>query len=165
VQELERELAKIRYERHLQGAIDRSRAVIDFALLGLRTLTIINGGALIGLITFLGHVEIARHAQPVPLWWAYALFVVGLFLSFGAILGAYLAQNYFNWNEMAEAERSGLQTLGRDTKEAYEDSAKHWQNGGKARGFAIACAVGSALAFVAGAFLSLAALASTTGHI
>lgn len=161
-QQLQRELAKIRYERHLHGAIDRSRAVIDFALLGLRGLTIINGGALIGLVTFLGHVESARHAQAVPLWWAYALFVFGLFLSFIAILGSYLAQTYFNWNEMSEAERAGLQALGRDYGEDDgKNSRQQWEDGNKARTVAIVCAIGSILAFCIGAFCALAALVST----
>lgn len=159
-QQLQRELAKIRYERLLHGSIDRSRAVVDFALLGLRGLTIINGGALIGLVTFLGHAEATRPLQAAPLWWAYGLFVVGLFLGFMAILASYLSQTYYNWNEVAEAERAGMQTLGRDTKEAADASTKDWSNGNMARNAAIACALGSMLCFFVGAFCALAALAA-----
>jgi sterol desaturase/sphingolipid hydroxylase (fatty acid hydroxylase superfamily) len=154
------DIIRIRYEQSVKGAIDRSRAVVDFALLGLRGLTIVNGGALIGLITFLGHYEDVPRTH-TGLWWAFGLFVVGLSFSFLAILFSYLAQTYFNWQEMTEAERLALQAVGANDQREYEEARKEFRNGDVSRSIAITCSVISLGCFFVGAFSALKALAAS----
>jgi hypothetical protein len=155
--ELSRDLARVQYETVLRGAIDRSASVIEFALLGLRGLTIINGGALVGLLTFLGQYDIRVGGGLI---WAFGAFVIGLFFAFVATLASYLSQTYFNWNEMGEAQRIGMQALGRDSEELFKDSKKSYENGTTARLWAIAAAVSSLLCFVVGSFMALQVLAT-----
>jgi hypothetical protein len=151
------DLLRIRYETHLRGAVEGSRAVIEFALLGLRGLTIINGGALIGLVTFLGHYE----EYPVAagwLMWAYVFFVIGLCASFAAILCSYLSQTYFSWFELANSERDAQEIAGIDSTEKRKKASEDHKLGMIARGWAIFSAVASIVMFAAGAFTALIAL-------
>lgn len=56
-------------------------------------MTLVNGGALIGLFTLVGSGH-AAFAMPL-LWWSFAGFSVGLICTLSASLLAYLSQNYF----------------------------------------------------------------------
>lgn len=154
-----RELAKIRYDRALANAGERSRGVFDFALMGLRSLIIVNGGALIGLFTFLGNfAHSARTASTPQLYLASLSFVLGLVFALVAVLFAYLAQSRFVWAEAVEAEREGLRPLGEDSNEKYSEVVTDHSAGGRRQAVAITFAVSSVIFFLIGAVLSVVAV-------
>lgn len=79
-------------ELQLTHALEHFKSVITMAELALKNAILVNGGAAIALLTFIGNTKPADHK----------LIVVSLFLfAFGVLLGAlaiffaYLAQNYF----------------------------------------------------------------------
>ena len=72
------------------------RAVIDFASLGIRSLILVNGGAIIGILTFLGNLwtkdDAAAKATAAAVAPALSFFIIGLTLALATSLLAYVAQ-------------------------------------------------------------------------
>ena len=71
------------------------RATIDFALIALKTLVLVNG-AIVGIMTFVGHVW-AEHpasgsALAKALFWPLASFLAGLVVALFTIFLAYVTQ-------------------------------------------------------------------------
>jgi hypothetical protein len=85
------ETNKLWMEHHLAASTDGQKYVIDFALLTLRTLSIVNGGALIGMLTFIGNFPAFADAGS-PIWWSFILFGGGLAFTLASMLYAYLSQ-------------------------------------------------------------------------
>lgn len=72
-------------------ALETYRSLISISIEFLRALLLLNGGAIVALLAYLGQVEngaeIAAHSSQ-PLAW----FVAGLVLSTAALVGSYLTQ-------------------------------------------------------------------------
>lgn len=109
--------------------------VFMFAVLGIKTLIIVNGGGAIAIIAFLGHIWTGNAdlapAMAVILAWPLGLYVAGVGLGLLTAMLSYLAQVSF-----AEPESERMRRL--------------W--GSTFRGLAIAAAAAGFAAFVAAGF-------------
>ncbi|HRK64394.1 MAG TPA: hypothetical protein PLN53_08355 [Terricaulis sp.] len=154
--ELRRDLVRIKYEQGLASVSDRSKAVFEFAYIALKSLILVHGGALIGLLTFLGNFPQAANASGA--WWAYAAFVFGLFTALLAVIFSYAAQTYFFWAEGSNPEIEAMQSFGLDTSEAAKPAQKNARTGIRYQLCAVGSGAISALAFLGGAFVALGAV-------
>lgn len=67
----ERERARLHYEELRADAADRIKYQVEYRHAALRGLTIVNGGAIIALFTFIGNDRSAvLHLNPTMIWWA-----------------------------------------------------------------------------------------------
>ncbi|MFZ0268356.1 hypothetical protein [Caulobacter sp.] len=77
---------------------DRLRYQVQFADSALKSLMLMNGGAIVGLFTFIGNTA-GKHAaitlKGAPLWWAFGSFVLGMVLAMLSNIGAFLSQDFF----------------------------------------------------------------------
>jgi len=156
------ELTKIRASHLYEITRDSERAVIAFATLGLKSLLLANGGALVALLTFLGNVQGFPSAR-VAIWWAFALFVAGLFLALISVVFAYFAQSSVSFQTNAGAEGMFFHECRGQERlkdENFKDAASHHGVGNAMRTVAIVSAFLSAIAFAAGSGFGLAALMS-----
>lgn len=90
-------------------AAERVRFQAGFAEKMLNAMMLANGGAIIGLFTFVGNL-IGKAGSPIilsiaPLWIAFASFVLGLSLTLGAHFFAFLSQQKFYEQSMHEVQR------------------------------------------------------------
>ena len=88
-----RELSKMDYEAHGQETSERLKYQSEFAHAALRTLILVNGGAIISLFTFAGHAR--ETLQEESIWWAFASFSAGLIFTMTAYIAAYFSQALF----------------------------------------------------------------------
>lgn len=72
-------------------ALETYRSLISISIEFLRALLLLNGGAIVALLAYLGQAEdgaeLAAHSTPSLTW-----FVAGLILSTAALVGSYLTQ-------------------------------------------------------------------------
>ena len=114
------------------------RAVIDFASMTIRSLILVNGGAAIGILTFLGNLwtkdAALAKASAIAIGPGLSGFIVGLVFALFTSASAYLAQ-------VAVSEFS---------REGDRPASKRWGN--RIRVVAICCAIISVASFVFGAY-------------
>lgn len=79
---------------YYEACRSRNQGIFDLSILGLKSLIILNGGAIVALFTLLGHFD-HLIVQPSWLWKAFGAFVLGLTSVMIAIVLAYFAQNEF----------------------------------------------------------------------
>lgn len=89
----------------------RGRQVVDLALLGLRSLLLLNGGAVVSLFTVLGHLSDLTIAQ-VRLWVAFGSYAFGLVAVLLATLLGFLAENEFMQEDFLRAARTYFEAAG-----------------------------------------------------
>ncbi|ASY44979.1 hypothetical protein CJD35_11415 [Sphingobium xenophagum] len=129
---------------------------IGFAQSGLQALTLINGGALVALFSFVGSSS-AVTFDLAALWWAFGIFAAGLVFNICAYLGAHLSQDrfyivaqYLAWNAQdAMAD-----------KDASHDPMPPYKAGSIAQMAAMLCAILALAAFIAGCGFALSGVAS-----
>lgn len=140
-------------------AAERVRNQQSFAEKGLGALTVANGGALIGLFTFIGNA-VGKHTairfDLSHLWLAFGAFCVGVALTLIAYLLAFWSQVHFYRQAMHEVERfhRSLAFPDRAVDQTAENKAN--SSGQKAYGVAFFAALLALAAFVAGCGLALA---------
>jgi len=151
------ELNKIYAEHHFDEAKDGNKYVVDFALLGLRSLFILNGGAIVGLFTFIGNiknqagslVKINMHL----LFIGFGIFSFGLLLAIFSCLFAYFCQSAINSRDFMRAYNMYKKMVEHSDPQGDESglikAADSWQIAG------IVSALGSAACFALGAGLAL----------
>lgn len=99
------DLNKLKLQEEFARAREKVGFSVQFALLVLRGLTLINGGAIIALFTFLGAAS--QKSAPLSLnnvsllWWSFGFFASGLSLAVLASFLSYMAQYH-----QADAEYS-----------------------------------------------------------
>lgn len=145
------------YENHQKDAAQRLQFQHDFAQSALRTLVLVNGGAIIGLFTFIGNGR--AEFDGYGLKCAFAWLVVALFLSMFAYFGAFYSQaNYMNASAFAAvASREALGDLERDPENrAQQDRLRFW--GDVCIWLGIGSAFGSLAAFALGSWYALSAV-------
>lgn len=110
------------YENYIAESAQRLQFQHDFAQSALKTLVLVNGGAIISLFTFIGN-ERATLSQ-YWLWWSFAAFAVALFLSMLAYFGAFFSQaHYMNAvHQQAINSRSAMAQLPHREDEAPSES-------------------------------------------
>lgn len=123
--------------------IERIRVQALLAEKLLAALMLVNGGAIIGLFTFIGSAGAQLSLNTVLIWWGFAAFIVGLLAALSAFVCAFLSQHHYTHACHHEID-------GRADLERAEIIA-----GGKVYAAGIVAALGSVIAFGCGAFLSL----------
>jgi hypothetical protein len=159
------ELTKIRATHLYEESRESDRAVIQFAMTGLRSVLVANGGALIAMLTFIGNFRAFPTAKEA-LWVAFGSFVAGLFFSLLAVVFSYFAQSAVSAQQNASAEKIFFHEYRDQSKLAEEqstDEAKYARSGTWLRIVAIVAAFCSALAFALGSGSAIAALMSASG--
>lgn len=88
-------------EFYLEDATDRLRFQQEFSIQGFKTLILINGGAVIALLTYAGN---SKGSLSAPIFqWAFAGYIGGLTSAVLAYLTAYLGQAYIMRHSAAAA--------------------------------------------------------------
>jgi hypothetical protein len=85
------------------------RAVIDFANSAIKLLVLVNGGAIIAILTFLGNLVVKRDFDSAAIGasgFAITYFVVGLAAAVAAAAAAYLSQVCFTELSMEKSKKS-----------------------------------------------------------
>ena len=132
----------------LEDSPVRVRYPHDFSLAGFQSLILINGGAIIGLLTYAGNQNdsVAAH----QLSGAFICYVIGLAVTILAYLFAYYSQGLFMNAEMNE----GIELLGIE----IEQSPNLVRNGERCIIVAVVMTIVGLGAFVAGSWLAMSAL-------
>ncbi|HYD88422.1 MAG TPA: hypothetical protein VEA80_13180 [Vitreimonas sp.] len=153
------EINQIWVAKHFEAASARNEFCVRLAQEGLRSLVLINGGALIGFMSFLGAVP-DFITSGIALWWAFGLFAFGLVMAILAIVLAYLAQEQFASTDWASANAVYREVLVVDSGPNRLAQAAASARGILLTRIAIAIALLSLFGFVGGAMSSLIALTS-----
>ena len=120
--EYRREIAKMRLASAFEDNRLAWKATHDFAQLCIRLLSFTHGGALIGMLTFIGHYPDLITAR-TPLLTALVFFSLGLFLTLVTAVLGYIAQQIFTFQEAAGAEKHVADAQGEDG--ANNEDAEH----------------------------------------
>lgn len=150
---------KVRMAHLYELAASRFASAAEFAQLALRSVLIAHGGALIGLVTFIGTGQ--RSATlAAPLAVAFGAFGAGLLLALTASAMAYFTQSAFALQESEAADQTYYENLGNAAKaeEAHRTSVREWQTGSRWEMAALICFGGCLIAFIVGAWASVQAL-------
>ena len=135
----------------LEDAKARLQYQHEYTLAGLKTLILINGGAVVGLLTYAGNSSSKSPAYQFEN--SFAGYAVGLALAVIAYLGAYFSQAQFMQYSTLEAYRLlGREAASKRTGESYA------KVGTLAVGLAVAAAVLSLVSFGIGSLYALSAV-------
>lgn len=110
----EQEIARDRYTELNADYVDRIRYQVEFAQSVVRTLTLLNGGAVIALFTFVGQVN-SRGVllfDPFQIKAAFAGYIVGLIMAVLALGSGFLAQVMFGYASANDAKFWGALARG-----------------------------------------------------
>lgn len=138
-------------DSRLEDAHARLRYQHEYALQGFKTLTLINGGAIIALLTYAGHNPGTEFAQQMAN--TFLAYTAGLITAVLAYLAAYLSQSSLMNSDVLEAYRLlGVEARSKKTGDQLE------QSGMRAVGWGIALSVVSLCAFIVGSWLAMRAI-------
>jgi hypothetical protein len=76
-----------------QAAASRQSYQVEFAKSALANLTLVSGGAVVALLTFVGNTD--KGHEPIALWWAFFWFTISLASAIAAHFPAFLSQFEF----------------------------------------------------------------------
>lgn len=93
--------ARLDYESLTADASERLKMQAEIAQAIFRGLTLVNGGAIIALFTFIGNSELTYDATNI--WWAFGCFVLGLASTLVAIMAAFRSQSCYMKSSQYEA--------------------------------------------------------------
>jgi hypothetical protein len=138
-------------ENLLRDANDRLRYQQEFSVAGFKTLILINGGAIIALLTYAGHMSGNRSASEFS--GALIAYTAGLLTSVLAYLAAYFSQAQFMQDSTIRAYRLlGLEAVSTKSEDDYR------RLGNVAVAVAIALCILSLSAFAFGSWSAMFAL-------
>jgi len=90
-----------------EHALETYRSLISISLAGLKTLLLVNGGAVVALLTYLEHspqgASLASHA-----FWSLGAFIAGVVLCVAAFFGSYQTQFTLYNETVSPASVAGL---------------------------------------------------------
>ena len=140
-------IATMDYKVHVDEIPQRLQFQQDLALAALKGLTLVNGGAVVGLLTFIGNRNV--HVIQALLGNGMIAFVTGLVLNLSAYILGYISQAIFMnvtthqaWND--QRVMMGL--------EMDDEPARYLKIGNRVLYPAILTAIGSLVAFGTGAY-------------
>lgn len=137
---------------YVDDATDRLRFQQEFSVAGFKTLILINGGAVIALLTYAGNSRGTVEAASLQL--SFAGYIVGLVTAVLAYLAAYAGQAYLMRHSASAAfAEMGAQELDQDVQDKRE------RRSNLCIGLAIALCVLSLLGFVVGSVGAMRGLA------
>ena len=143
------------YSAFLAEGQDRLRYQVDFAQAVIRNLLLVNGGAVLALLTALGNSSI--HHDERGMWWAFFWFGGGLITALGAYFAAFYSQFFYYNGTMYQAWNA--QRTAHDLKQAH-DPMPQFKRGDLALTLGVCATSLSLCAFVLGSFIALDALLS-----
>lgn len=152
-EDLIRNIADEDYRAALEDSSSHLRYQVEFSQAALKSMLLVNGGAIIALLTFVGNR--GSEFAPNDLKWSIGLFCAGLSLAMLAHIPAYIAQSYYHSFYRSEAWYAQSQAKGLVGVPAKESDLK-WGNG-MVLG-ASTMLLFSLFSFVAGAFFALDAV-------
>lgn len=153
------ELDKLRTELLYRAAFERGKFVIDFAIMGIRSLVVINGGAIVAILTFLGHYQGTRINDAIIDGLVYLIAGLGCALITNVL--AYLAQQSFSLQEHHGANKIFFMTRRSSphiVKESGIDEDRNFSVGTTLQYAAISFAVTSFSLFSIGSIAAVLAL-------
>jgi hypothetical protein len=158
--ELERERLKARDQRELELL----RATNTFEHAAIRPLVLLNGGAIVAVLTFVGHImgeETAyRYLDRQAIKFAFILWALGLVAAYAATTLGYFSQHGF-LNE-AQATRRSIEADLRDDTEtrdkASSSAGQFGKDGDRYRNYAYTAGILSVLSFLCGVAFAARAL-------
>jgi uncharacterized membrane protein len=148
-------IAALDYDLAKADLLERLRFQASFAEIAWKSLTLINGGAIVSLLTFIGHENSNLNAN--SLWNAFAAFCLGLAFCVASILAGFLAQAYFMKSTISNAWNLKAEMHGHEPRYTAE-AFRQLRTGNIFEVIAIAVNVLSFLAFVVGAGFSVSAI-------
>lgn len=149
----ERQIAIEDYKLNAQEGMERLKYQVEYSQAALRNLQLVNGGAMIALLTFIGNVDGAIHTNSV--FWSFVWFSIGLTTSLTSYLGAYFSQSSFMNVAFSQAWEAQHRAKGSATTYPFD---KHMKRGNIALAIAIGLAIASMACFVIGAFVAIEGL-------
>jgi hypothetical protein len=141
------------YDNRIAEVAQRLGFQQEIGLAALRSLTLVNGGAVIGLLTFIGNE--APAVDPLLMRWSFGAFGAGLFFTLAAYLGGYFSQSHLMNMALQMAWDDQRELAGKARTGAGEELLK---SGNRILLAAVACATTSLLCFGVGAFSALFAI-------
>lgn len=145
--------AKAHYEEQLGDAQKRLDISVSYAQAGLKSLFLVNGAAILALLTFLGNG--GTLIEKGAIFWAFVWFTLGLAGSLIAYFGGYFCQSYLMQGSIIEAWNS--QSFVHDMNRR-EDPSKSMKVANRFNVIAVLSAVSSLVLFIAGSFVALDAI-------
>lgn len=146
-----REMARHDYEDHRQEVFERLKMQAAFAEAGLKSLMLVNAGAIIGLFTFIGNGSTKLHIRADWLWPAFGCFVAGMAATLVAHIAAFFSQGFYYQQTQAQSWNDQAIMIGAEARHGTDDLYK---KGFLAENIGVTAAVVALLAFVVGAFLA-----------
>ena len=147
---VEAEMAMEDYRAEIQEAACRLRFQVEYSQSALRNLTLVNGGAIIALLTFIGNSNSTMSI--ISTKWSFSWFSLGLFLSLISYFGAFFSQKFFMNVSFYKAWNAQYQA--RSLPAPY-DITQDFKKGNRAMCAGIISALFSATCFVIGSFVAL----------
>lgn len=134
-----------------EHTLETYRSLVTIAVQSLKVLQLLNGGAIVALLAYLG--QISNRAEFIPsVMWPSVLFVIGLVAAVGAHFGAYFTQlARFNKDIVYHNQKNAHN----DTAIGYEQREKCWLTA------TVVLGAGSLLLFAVGALIAVAALSGS----
>jgi hypothetical protein len=156
-----RHIAQLDFELAKLDVLERLKFQAEFAQTAWKSLTLVNGGAIVALFTFIGNARPMLDQSRI--WIGFVCFAVGLSTNIVSIMAGFLAQAFYMktttsaaWNKQAEMHGYAPQYADEQMREARIGDI--WEV------VAIAACVLSLVTFVIGAGFSLAGVSVSTPH-
>lgn len=149
---LQHESARMDYEASITHASERLRFQQETAIAAIKALTLVNGGAIIALLTFIGNNPANYGASDLRT--AFSGFAVGLGFALASYLGAYYSQSWFMHSDISAAwdYQHDMRQEPRNYSEVGNTERKR---GHIFQIFGLACITSSLCMFIFGAFMAL----------
>jgi hypothetical protein len=143
----------------LRDAEDRLGYQQKFAAEGFKTLILINGGAIVGLLTYAGHDSGSGIAA--SLGTAFFVYAIGLVAAMFAFLASFFSQSSLR----AAAIRSATHRMGLEPTADEKTEGQYRREGDRAIYIAIVLCLLSVAAFIAGSACAMNALTQQTQSV
>lgn len=138
-------------DNYLKDANDRLQFQQEYSIAAFKTLILINGGAIISLLTYIGHATDQNAAHSFSR--AFIAYVGGLVIAVSAYLAAYASQaNFMQDSTLRAYEQLGIEGQTTKSPDAYRKS------GTTAVRIGVGLSVLSLTAFILGSVCAMSAL-------
>ena len=152
--EQKREVARLDYETLTSDAAERLKYQVDLGQSMLRSLTLVNGGALIALFTLIGNQGQGLVVNDGLLKGAFVSFVAGLVFSLVGSFGGFLSQFWYAFASTLVAWDKQEEMLGGEGSRRL-DALKHYKRGSWALAIGVLAVVLSVVCFGVGSWYAL----------
>ena len=146
-------LHEVEFEISAKDAEKRLEFADSYAHAGLKSLFLVNGAAIVALLTFAGNADLEFDKRGI--FWSFAWFSIGICFNITSYFGAYFNQNFYMITSTKRSLNAKYAALGIPHT---IDESKDMRTGNIWIGVAILSAVLSFVLFVTGAFVALVAI-------